>query len=113
MQWFGKRKLHSLQHKHYFGRHATRLFQENRYVTAQTEEREREGEREYKDEEREELASSKIRLTRHPQAVKLCTAPVEPSNVSGFDDSAIIDKYDLTISGCHSNSTPSTGSLLI
>ena len=70
-------------------------------------------EREYKDEEREELPSSEICLTRHPQAVKLCTAPVEPSNVSGFDDSAIIDKYDLTISGCHNNSTPSTGSLLI
>lgn len=109
MQWFGKRKLHSFQNKHYFGRHATRLFQGNRYVRAQTEARKRE----YKDEEREELPSSKIRLTRHPQAVKLCTAPVEPSNVSGFDDSAIIDKYDLTISGCHNNSTPSTGSLLI
>lgn len=42
MQWFGKRKLHSLQHEHHFGRHATRQFQGNRYVRAQTEARKRE-----------------------------------------------------------------------
>lgn len=43
------------------------------------------------------------------QAIRLCNAPDTPSRVSGLDDSAMIDRYGFTISGCHSNSTPSAG----